>query len=246
MSAATTLQQSQEELRTMATLIQGILIFLAAVVGILSYLLRAQLNAKAVVDLENRKLKEERRRRTLEHVEEQSKLFVGPMMLLYYQSSWAAVLSDVKTKKDDRFPMFKDCLDYNLLLESNDTNHMMITKYCQHYFDPTCHDFKEIYHNILKRNSTLISSFKKQIELIEKYVYHYGMSPTKQEMEKLYPKSIYRDDPLSMFSAYTVWLKIWVNFFETWDGTSDIKEMQDASNGMWQKPYIAYLLEWMW
>jgi len=228
-----------------ATTMHGIFILVASIVGVMGYVIRSRLNAKAAKAAEEDRKEEERRRAALQYVSDQHKIFIGPLKAAMEQFS-ASALESIGLRHGHFNKLFMEFKNQKV----KDEIRMESLEHLQKLVNED-EEFSNVYIKGLRYfKTTQLQALKTKHELICKYAGVYGEFPSKIEMEKLYPGgSKHINNPLRFIMMYANWCLCWIEVLESFDGKTipdTIRWILDDPNHLfWRRPYISTLVDFM-
>ena len=221
--------------------IHGILVIVAAIIGIGGYIIRSRLNQIELKKQEEQKQEEERRRAALQHCVKQLETFIGPSMsyangiskflrnILYMHNKdeFAENLKKLRAQDDNTYFIFVGEATLNRLKNNDEDAIDFLTKY-----------------------RLLYSKFCIPVaELLIKYQYSLSEIPTQKEHDEMYPglKGKHQLDILSMSTAAITHANY---LLETWDGKTNIfKNLslpKDEKHPLIATPYLNMMIRWQY
>ena len=221
--------------------IHGVLVIVAAVIGVIGYMIRSRLNHIELKKQEEQKQEEDRRRAALKHCSNQLELYIGPLMnlteggskfmreVLYngYENEFAGLLKQFTQQKENTFfPMFTEAT-LNRLKENDEEAIEFLTNI-------------KILHEHFTQPIT---------ELIKKYQFVLCELPSQDEFDQMYP-GLKGKNQLSVLSSFAATNAKNYTTIMNWDGKRNLLKNyslpKDVNRPFARTAYQALFVRWQY
>lgn len=198
-----------ENITSGGSTIHGVLVIVAAIIGVVGYIIRSRLNQKELQKQEIQKQEEERRRAALHHCKQQLDVFIGPVMALsdansafcrynlylHHEHEFVENVKKFQKKKDNTY---FDIIGESTIKRLKDDDAEAI-KFLKKY--------KYMYENLTAPCA----------ELYKKYQYNLSEMPTQEEHDEMYP-GLKGKHQLSIYSLSIASIAHAMYIWKEWDG----------------------------